>query len=309
MNWRAIWELLKDTAEEWLSSETLTLGAALAYYSIFSIAPILVIALAIAGMVFGPQAAQGELTGQLEKAVGPAIAPAIVSTLRYTHQSGTGWWATTVGVIVLLVGAVGVFSQLQTSLNSIWAVAPKPGRGVWSVVKQRLLSFLMVLVMGGLLLLSLIVSTTLSALGSLVSLPELAGSIYLWRALEWAISLGLLTLLIAVIFKVLPDVEIDWGDVWVGAFVSAILFTLGSYLIGLYLGWSSVSSAYGAAGSLVVLLMWVYYSSQVFLFGAEFTRVYMNRHGRRIEPAHNAIRLGSPDRLSGAPAAASSQRH
>ncbi len=164
MKWREPLGLLKDTVQEWFGSESFTLGAALAYYSLFSVSPILVIAVAIAGMIFGQQAAQGELADQLEKALGPTIAPAIVSTLSYTHQSGAGWWATTVGVIVLLIGAVGVFTQLQTSLNSIWGVVPKSGRSVWDVVNDRLLSFLMVLVMGVFLLLSLVVNTLLSAL-------------------------------------------------------------------------------------------------------------------------------------------------
>ncbi len=289
--------LPKETLSEWYNSDTFQLGAALAYYGIFAIAPTLVIALAIAGMIFGPEAAQGHLQSRLEQIVGPTVASAIEKTLSSAHTTGGGWLATCISAVVLVFGAIGLFSQLQSALNSIWGVAPKPGRGIWGAVLDRLLSFLVVVCFVVLLVLSLAANAALSFVIHFFPAEELPGSIYLWQALRWVVSLALLTGLFAVIYKVLPDARISWRDVWVGAIATALLFTLGNYLIGLYLSRSSVASAYGAAGSLVIILLWVYYSSQIVLLGAVFTKVYARRRGQRIEPSENAVPLSPASTL------------
>jgi membrane protein len=190
-------------------------------------------------------------------------------------------------VVTLFVGATGVFVQLQDALNSIWGVRRKPGRGLRNFIKDRLLSFALILGIGFLLLVSLILSAGLSALGNFVTglLPAQAT---LWQWINFGVSFGVITLLFAVIFKVLPDVKIAWRDVWIGALLTALLFNLGKYLLGLYLGRSSVTSAYGAAGSLVIVLLWVYYSAQILFFGAKFTQIYSNRYGSHLEPAPGA---------------------
>jgi membrane protein len=283
--------LLKETFRQWNEDNTSWLGAALAYYTVFALAPLAVVAVAIAGLVFGEQAARGELVHQAEEMVDPAVARALEDMLKQVHNTGSGVLATAVGFAVLLVGATSMFSQLQGALDTIWGVKPRPGRGILAVVRDRLLSFLVVLGVGALLLLCLAVNTALAALSSYLGPAGLPGEIWLWRILNWVISLGLLTLLFAMIYKVLPDVKISWGDVWVGSAITAVLFTLGNYLIGLYLGQAGVASAYGAAGSLVVILVWVYYSSQVLLFGAEFTQVFACKFGREIVPADNAVPL------------------
>jgi membrane protein len=289
MTWKDIGGLLKETAVEWFESRTFELGAALAYYAVFSIAPILVIALAIAGKLYGPQAAQGQLFDRLQQMVGPTVAEALEKSLSYSYRSGSGWLATLLGIILLVFGALGVFIQLQASLNAIWKVEPKQGRGVGGVVRDRFVSFLLVLLIGGLLVAALAANAMLAAISQFFPGDALPGGVVLWQGLRWVISFGLLTVLFAIIYKVLPDAKVLWRDVWVGAAVTAGLFTLGNYLIGLYLGRSSVTSTYGAAGSLVVLLLWVYYSSQTLLFGAEFTRVYASRAGHPIVPAENAV--------------------
>jgi membrane protein len=246
----------------------------------------LVIVLAIAGFVFGREAAQGQLLGQIEGLVGPEGGKAIETMVaKGGTQPGSGTLATILGVIMLLVGAAGLFGQLQDALNTIWEVQPKPGRGIWGFVQDRFLSFTMVLGSAFLLLVSLVISAALAAIGGLFGDWQTG---VVGQAVNQLISLAVITLLFAMIFKFLPDAKIAWRDVWLGAVITAILFTLGKFLIGLYLGHSSVGSVYGGAGSLAVLLIWLYYSSQIFLFGAEFTKVYANRFGSRIVPAKNA---------------------
>jgi len=289
MKWKRFWEVVKQSAADWYGSPTFEQGAALAYYGVFAIAPILVIALAIAGMLFGQQFASTELFARIRETAGPAVADAIAQTLRYSSPSGQGWRATLVSAVLLSFASLGVFTQLQAALNTIWQVKPKPGRGVWGAVKDRFISFLLVLAIGVLLVAALVVNTLLTAISGFFPEFHLPGGAFLWHALHWAISLALLTLLIAMIYKVLPDAKIRWQDVWVGATTTAVLFAVGNYLIGLYLGRSSVTSTYGAAGSLVIVLLWVYYGSQILLFGAEFTRVYADRYGRPLEPSDNAI--------------------
>jgi len=246
------------------------MGAALAYYTIFSLAPLVLIAVSIAGLVFGEEAAQGRLVTEIETAVGPTVANAIQETIKNARSTEGSTTASVVGIVILLFGASGVFVQLQSSLNAIWEVEQRTTSGIWSFIRDRLHTFALVLGIGFLLLVSLVINTALSAMSRYVAPAQTIVT----QALNQVISFGLTTLLFALIFKVLPDRPVAWDDVWIGAAFTSLLFTVGKYLLGLYLGQGSVVSAYGAAGSLVVILLWVYYASQIILFGAQFTQVY-----------------------------------
>lgn len=282
-----MWKLLKATALKWYGDNPGQRGAAIAYYAIFALAPLLLIAVAIAGSILGAQATENQIIGVLQGLVGLEIATAIQATIRNTSKSHSGGLATVIGLVTSLLGALGVMGELQYTLNTIWQVQPRPGRRVLRWLKDQLVSLLMVLGVGFFLLLSLIVSTGTAALSKSVTavVPE---STSLWQWLELFVSFALLTFLFAVIYKVIPAVRIAWRDVWVGAAVTSLLFTLGKVLIGWYLAHSSVASAYGAAGSVIVILLWVYYSAQVCLFGAEFTWVHAHQYGSGIVPKHNA---------------------
>jgi membrane protein len=288
--------LLKETAKQWYDDNTFQLGAALAYYAVFSLAPMLIIAIAIAGVVFGEQAARGRVAEQLRSTVGPQVADAVQEMLRSASETSSGNLAAVVSVVILLFSATAVFGQLQAALNTIWGVKPRPDRGWLDALKDRFWSFVMVLGLGLLLLASLVMSALLTAVARFWEPDWLPGGVHFWQALNYLISFGLITLLFAMIYKVLPDVEITWHDVWVGAIVTALLFTLGTYLIGLYLAHSSWISAYGAAGSVIVVLLWFYYSSQVLLLGAEFTQVYANRYGRPTVDADRAVPVTREER-------------
>jgi membrane protein len=290
MDWKAGWPLLKDTVKKWQEDEVLELGAALSYYTVFSLAPLLFIAIAIAGLVYGRDAVQGRLVGEIQGLIGQQGAEAVQTMLAHTWRQGSNGLATAVGVVTILFGASGVFSQLQSSLNRIWEVTPRPSRGIRGLLKVRALSFGMVLGIGFLLLVSLIISAALTAISAYAIglLPSLK---ILFTVAGFVVSFAVITLLFAMIFRFLPDAEIAWREVWVGSVVTALLFEVGKFLIGLYLGKSSVASAYGAAGSLVVILLWVYYSSQILFFGAEFTQVYACRYGHEIEPSSHAMRV------------------
>jgi membrane protein len=306
INAAAIAALFKQTFLEWFDDNVQRLGAALAYYTIFSLAPLLIIVIAIAGLGFGQQTAQSEILAQLRSLLGDEGAKATQAMIENAQRPATGLLATLIGIVMLLIGATGVFGQLQEALNTIWGVMPKPGWGIKRMIKDRFLSFVMVLGIGFLLLVSLVLSAGLAALGKFFNylLPVPEGVLQL---LNFLVSFGVITLLFAMIYKVLPDVKIGWSDVWIGAAMTALLFTLGKSLIGLYLGKSGVASAYGAAGSLVIILLWVYYSSQILLFGAEFTFVYANKYGGRIVPADNAMLINKEIRAEaeqGIPAAA-----
>ncbi|HEX7566399.1 MAG TPA: YihY/virulence factor BrkB family protein [Bradyrhizobium sp.] len=284
---RSIFEMLKQTASEWMDQNMSRLGAALAFYTLFAIAPLFVIVLAIAGLWFGEEAARRELFTQVSGLVGSEGGEAIQALVSAAHKPKTGAWAAIIAVVTLFVGATGVFVQLQDALNSVWGVRRVSGRGLRNFIKNRLLSFALIAGIGFLLLVSLILSAGLSALGSfMVGLPPAQETI--WQAINFMVSFGVITLLFAMIFKVLPDVKIAWRDVWIGAIITALLFNFGKLLFGLYLGRSSVTSVYGAAGSLVVVLLWVYYSAQILFFGAKFTQVYSNRYGSHFEPMPGA---------------------
>lgn len=278
---------MKQSATEWMDQDLSRMGAAVAYYTLFAIAPLFIIVLAIAGFWFGEEAARRELFSQVSGLVGSEGGEAIQSLVSAANKPKTGAWATVIAVVTLLVGATGVFVQLQDALNSVWGVRRVPGRGLWHFIKDRLLSFAIIVGIGFLLLVSLVLSAGLSALGKFMN-GMLPAQETLWQGVNFVISFGVIALLFAMIFKVLPDVKIAWRDVWIGAVITAMLFNLGKFLLGLYLGRSSVTSAYGAAGSLVVVLLWVYYSAQILFFGAKFTQIYANKFGSRFEPVPGA---------------------
>jgi membrane protein len=271
----------------WNEANASALGAAVAFYTIFAIAPLFILVLALAGILFGHEAAQHELYGQIEGLLGKNGSEAIQSILTAADKPKAGAWAAIIGFATLFVGAGSVFIQLQQSLNAIWNVRPKAS-SMHAFIKQRLLSFAALLGIGFLLLVSLIISAVLDAagrwMGGMIPAHEV-----IWQFMDAALSLGIITLLFAMMFKMLPDVIIGWHDVWIGSFITALLFTAGKFLLGAYLGRSSLSSAYGAAGSFVVVLLWVYYSAQILLFGAASIRVYANKYGSRIQPAKNAV--------------------
>lgn len=281
--------LLKETVAEWNKDKASRLAAALAYYTVFSLSPLLIIVIAIAGAVFGEEAARGEIVAQIQGLVGRDGAKFIEAAIENASkpQAGGGF-ASLISIGVLLFGASGLFAQLQDALNTIWEVQPDPQQGVASFIRTRFLSFSMVLGIGFLLLVSLVLSAGLSAVVSYISnlLPAIAS---LLQIANFVLSFIVTTLLFGLIYKFLPDVKITWSDVLVGAAITSLLFSLGRYLLGLYLGNSSFGSTYGAAGSLVVILAWVYYAAQILFFGAEFTQVYARRYGSQIVPDKNAI--------------------
>jgi len=279
--------LLTRTYAKWNEDHAPGLGAALAYYTVFSLAPLLLIVIAIAGLVFGQEAAQGQIIGQIQGLVGQDSAKAIQSMIEEARKPAAGILATVIATVMLLFGATGVFAQLQESLNIIWQVKETPGEGLWKMLKDRFLSLMAVLGTGFLLLISLVISAGLSAVGATVA-HVLPGPEFILQILNFLVSFAVVTLLFAMIYKLLPDTSVQWGDVWIGASITSLLFTIGKFFIGLYLGKSDVGVAYGSAGSLVVILIWVYYASQIFLFGAEFTAVYAASRGSQPAPTPHA---------------------
>jgi membrane protein len=299
-----LFRLLKDAGTRMFDDQVPMMGAALAYYMIFSIAPLLVIAIGFAGVIFGKSAGV-DVFDAIKGLVGPSGAAAIQSMVSAAAaQPRAGLIATIIGVVTLLIGAAGVFSQLQQSLNIIWRVAAKPG-AIWKVLlRQRLLSFGMVAVIGLLLLVSLVVSAALAAAGTWAT-GILPGMKMLWSAANGLVSFAIISGLFAAVFKLLPDVRLSWKDVGAGGALTALLFVIGKAAIGAYLGHSGVASSYGAAGSLIVVLLWVFYSAQILLFGAEFTRAWIARDGRVVEPRVGAAPTVIP--LSATTAAVSAE--
>jgi len=277
---RVLWSVARDTVSEWVKHNASSLGAALSFYTLFSIAPILVIAMAVAGAIFGPPVAESHVLEQMRSLLGEAGAAAMQSLLSSAHQSGQKGFAAAVGVVTLLIGATSVFGELQNTLDYIWKSPQKDGVAWWRILRARILSIGLILGVGFLLMVSLLFSAALAALGAWLGTFMVRWSIVL-PALDLVLSLGLITVLFAAIYKYVPREEIAWGDVWIGGLVTACLFSIGKLLIGLYLGRSSLSSAYGAAGSVMVLLLWIYYSAQIFLLGAEFTHVFTYTVGSR----------------------------
>lgn len=297
MSPKQVWRLLKQAFQEWNQDKASQLAAALAYYTLFSLAPLLILAIAIASLFFDNDAVRAQLMGQVESLMGGASADFVRTVLDNANRPGesSGWVASAISVVLLLVGATGVLSQLQLSLNTIWNLEARPGIGLIDQVRKRLLSLGMVIVIGFLLLVSLIVSSAISGFSGYLNLL-MPGLDTLVQFLNFVLAFGLTTLLFAVMFKYLPDAIIAWRDVWFGAAATAILFSIGKYLIGLYLGNSSFGSSYGAAGSVIVLLVWVFYSAQILFYGAELTQVYSRRFGSQIKPNKYAVeREPSPE--------------
>ena len=291
----AIWNLLRETYKEWKEDNASRLAAALSYYTAVSIAPMLVLLVTALGWFYGDESARMELNSRLQGIVGPQAAEVIQAVIEGADQPDAASVAGILSILTLLWGASNVFVQLQDSLNTIWGVELKPNAGFMATIRERFLSFGMILVIGFLLLVSLILSAILSAFSGALR-DFLPGMDFLWQVVSFVVSFGVTTLLFALIYKVLPDVEIGWRDVWMGATVTALLFTVGKWLLGIYLGYSSTSSAYGAAGSLVVLLIWIYYSAQIFLFGAEYTQVYAYTYGKGVVPDKKAQYIDPQDR-------------
>jgi len=277
-----VWQLIKRTYTKWSEDHAQGLGAALSYYTVFSLAPLLLMVIAIAGLVVGQEAAEGQIIGQIQGLVGEESAKAIQGMIEAARKPTAGIIATVIATIMLLLGATGVFAQLQESLNIIWKIKPKPGEGIWKILKDRFISLVAVLGTGFLLLISLVISAGLSAVGATLK-HVLPGPELLLQIINFVVSFTVVTLLFAMIYKLLPDTPIRWGDVWIGASITSLLFTIGKFFIGLYLGKSDVGVAFGTAGSLVVILIWVYYASQIFLFGAEFTAVYAESRETQLD--------------------------
>ena len=273
------WSLLKEAVQAWSNDYAPSMGAALSYYTLFSIAPLLLIVIAVAGWFFGDEAVRGELTAQLQWLMGEEGAKAIEGMIAAASEPKEGMIATLVGIFVLLLGATTVFGELQNSLDRIWrAPAQEKTGGVWRLLHSRLLSIGMILCLAFLLMVSLVFDAVLQSFGKMWGT---GGWQVFAQVLNALVAFGLTTVVFAMIYKLMPRAKIEWHDVWVGAAVTAILFTAGKFLIGLYIGKSAVASSFGAAGALVVVMIWVYYSAQIFLLGAEFTWVYAHTHGSR----------------------------
>jgi len=288
----------------WKNDYAPSMGAALAYYTVFSVAPLLLIAISVAGLVFGRDAARGEIFAQLSGMMGPQGALAVQGMLEAVNKPTEGIVATVVGVTLLVIGATTVFGELQDSMDRIWrAPVRAQTSGLISLLKVRLLSFSMIMGIGFLLMVSLVASAALAALGKWWS-PLFGGWETLAQLVNFAFSFAMVTVAFAMIYKLLPRVRVQWRDVWVGAGVTALLFTIGKHLIGLYIGKSSVASGYGAAGSLVVVLVWVYYSAQIFLLGAEFTWVYAHSYGS----LKGSVRPGTEEALEAPTRASATDR-
>ena len=273
-----LWELTRETAVEWKKDGASRLAASLAYYTVFSLAPLLIIVIAVAGFVFGQTTARDEIFHQMRALMGPSGADYMKTLLDNSWDGSSGIVATLLGFVMLLVGATGAFAELQDSLNQIWQAAPRKGNGIWLYLRQRLLSFSLVLTIGFLMMVSLVLSAGLSAASKYLFwlVPDYFP---LLNLLNWFLSFLVTAGLFAAIYKILPDAQVRWKNVWLGAAMASLLFSIGRYFIGLYLGQSSFSSVYGAAGSFVVILLWVYYSAQILFFGAEFTWVCARHDG------------------------------
>ena len=287
---RDAWSILKTTATQWIGDKCPQLGAALAYFTVFSLAPLVLLLLALFGLFFGSEHARDKITEQLQYLIDPNGIRVIQDIAASASKPRSGILATVLGVVVGLFGASGVFGQLQDALNTIWGVKPKPGAGLWSFLRARFLSFAMVGGVCFLLLVSLTVESVLRGVSTYLQ-KMLPGGHILALTLFFIFDLAVVIFLFAMIFRYLPDVKIAWRDVWMGASLTAVLFVIGKFILGLYLGSGAAGSAYGAASSLITLLLWIYYSAQILLFGAEFTQVYANTYGSQVEPEEHAVKF------------------
>lgn len=301
MRIRALFDLCKQAVASWSNDYAPSMGAALAYYTVFSIAPLLLIVISVAGLVFGQEAARGEIFAQLAGLMGEQGAAAVQGMLQAVNKPTEGIVATVIGVGLLVVGATTVFGELQDALDRIWRAPMRDkSKGLFNLLRVRLLSFSMIMAIGFLLMVSLVASAALAALGKWWS-PVFGAWAALAQLVNFAFSFGMVTVIFAMIYKIMPRAKVQWRDVWIGAAATALLFTIGKHLIGLYIGKSSVASGYGAAGSLVVVLVWVYYSAQIFLLGAEFTWVYAKTFGSRREGGAEGSDRAPPTRAEPLP--------
>ena len=289
MNWRFLWATTKETVNEFLQDRAMRLAAATAYYAVFSIGPLLVLTVGLAGVVFGEDAVRKEIVQQMRSYVGEKSA-SIISSMMSTQRQGTSLWAAILGASALVIGATGAFGQLQDSLNTIWGVTPKPGKNIGAFLRDRFFSMAMVLAVGFVLLVSMALSAFVVAfagyIGAKIALPA-----WLVPLLNDGINFAVISILFALIFKVLPDVRIRWRDVAIGAIGTALLFTIGKFLLGVYLARLATTSAYGASSAFVVILLYIYYASVILYFGAEFTQVYAKYRGARLQPSKYAVRI------------------
>jgi membrane protein len=288
---RTGWDVLKQAVLNFFQDDSFSYASSIAFYTIFSLPAILIISLSVGSTFYERDVVQKELINQVARLIGPESAADIEQILINAALDSTGTFAKIVGIATLIFSATTVFISLQTSVNKIWGLKSKPERGFVRFLLDRLISLAMVISIGFILLVSLVIDTALVVVQTSLSKILAGWTLYIVTTLNVLISLGLITVIFALMFKVLPDAKIKWRDVWVGAIVTTAFFTLGKYLIGFYLGNSSVNSAYGAAGSLVIILVWVYYSTVIFLFGAELTSVYAEKTGSEIMPYHHAVKV------------------
>ena len=299
---RNLGSVFLQTFNEWLEDKAPQLGAALAYYTVFSLAPLILVLLAIVGVIFrnDPNGAWDRITDQMRYIMDPSGVQVVQDIARTAAKPSAGFWASLIGISLALFGASGVFGQLQDALNTIWGVKAKPGAAVWDYIRVRFLSFAMVAGICFLLLVTLTIEAVLKGFNQYIE-GALPGGAALAFAIYMSVDLALVVLLFALMFKYLPDVEVRFRDVLVGAAMTAILFLIGKWALGLYLGSGAAGSAYGAASSLVTLLLWIYYSSQILLFGAEFTQVYANRYGSGGKPSKHAVAIAAIEKEISAP--------
>lgn len=300
---RKIFDLIKQTFQEWQEDNVSRLAAALAYYTIFSLAPLLIIAITLAGLIWSRSTVQSQVLLQVQDLIGQNGADFVRSLLQNASINlDNGFFASIIGLGALIFGSIGVFRQLRNTLNSMWGIEPENESGFWKSVKlvliKNLLSFAMVMGVGFLLIVSLVVSTIVSVMGSILTNIFLLPTFFM-GIINTIVTLLIITFVFALLFKYLPETKVAWGDVILGGFVTAVLFLIGKYVIGLYLGKSSIGVTFGAAGSLALLLIWVYYSAQIFFFGAEFTQVYANKFGSKIRASKNASLIETEPHLAG----------
>ena len=289
VSFKGIWEVLKNSFKGFGDDKVMKMSSSLAYYTIFSMAPLLIIIISLSGLFLGQDAAEGKVYAQLSAFVGPNTASQLQDMIKKASLSGKSTTAAIIGIVTLIVGATTVFAQIQDSINSIWGLKPKPKKGWLKFLKNRFLSFSVIIGLGFLLLVSLSISALIDAFSDTLKayIPEI--TVVILYIANVIITLAITTLIFGAIFKVLPDAKIKWKDVLVGAVVTSILFMLGKFAISFYIGKSNVGSTYGAAGSLVILLLWVYFSSTILYFGAEFTKAFAVKYGSKIHPDHYAV--------------------
>ncbi len=282
---RRVWVIVRDSVKQWLADDAFVWAAALAFYAMLSLAPLVVLGVFLLGFIWGEQAASGQIAQRTEEFLGAEVASVVQTIIQQADRPGVGSISAIIGIVGLLLAATGFFVQFQAALNRIWNVQPDPAQGWWNMVRVRLMSFLMLLVIAGVLLASMVISAVLTGMANVIEDVLPVGLPWLPHVIDIVVSLIVVTLLFAVVYRYLPDAEIAWRDTWIGAFITAALFVIGKWGISLYLGYASVGSAYGAAGSLAILLVWLYYTFLIVLLGAELTKVYAREKGAHIRPA------------------------